>query len=125
MTIYIDRRRNKAAPATVMTPKQFHQIARALADPQRFAILERIAAEQGELACKVLVQELPVSQATVSHHLRELTEAGLIGCRREAQCAFLTPAERGDASVQDGTRPADDAGVVGSRCAALAFLDSR
>jgi ArsR family transcriptional regulator, arsenate/arsenite/antimonite-responsive transcriptional repressor len=90
MTIYIDRRRNKAAPVTVMTPKQFHQIARALADPQRFAILERIAAERGELACKVLVQELPVSQATVSHHLRELTEAGLIECRREAQCAFLT-----------------------------------
>jgi ArsR family transcriptional regulator, arsenate/arsenite/antimonite-responsive transcriptional repressor len=90
MTIYIDRRRNKAAPVTVMTPKQFHQIARALADPQRFAILERIAAERGELACEVLVQELPVSQATVSHHLRELVEAGLIECRREAQCAFLT-----------------------------------
>jgi ArsR family transcriptional regulator, arsenate/arsenite/antimonite-responsive transcriptional repressor len=72
-----------------MTSKQFHQIARALADPQRFAILERIASQKDELACKVLVQELPVSQATVSHHLKELAEAGLIGCRREAQCAFL------------------------------------
>ncbi len=73
-----------------MTSKQFQQIARALADPQRFAILERIARERGELACRELVQELPVSQATVSHHLKELTEAGLIGCRREAQCAFLS-----------------------------------
>ena len=73
-----------------MTSKQFHQIARALADPQRFAILERIATHTDELACKVLVQELPVSQATVSHHLKELAEARLIGCRREAQCAFLS-----------------------------------
>jgi ArsR family transcriptional regulator, arsenate/arsenite/antimonite-responsive transcriptional repressor len=90
MDVYIDSCRKKAVSITVMTPKQFHQIARALADPQRFAILERIARERGELACKALVHELPVSQATVSHHLKELTEAGLIGCRREAQCAFLS-----------------------------------
>ncbi|SIO38414.1 transcriptional regulator, ArsR family [Singulisphaera sp. GP187] len=73
-----------------MTAKQFLQVAKALADPQRLAILERIAAEPGELPCKRLVEELPVSQATVSHHLRELTEAGLIEVRREAQSAFLS-----------------------------------
>src|SRR4051812_7965555 len=73
-----------------MTTKQFQQVARALADPQRFAILERIASEPSELPCKRLVQELPVSQATVSHHLKELSEAGLIDSRREAQCVFLT-----------------------------------
>jgi ArsR family transcriptional regulator len=72
-----------------MTSKQFQQVARALADPQRFAILERIAQET-ELPCKVLVQEFSISQATISHHLRELSEAGLIDCRREAQCAFLS-----------------------------------
>jgi ArsR family transcriptional regulator, arsenate/arsenite/antimonite-responsive transcriptional repressor len=73
-----------------MTSKQFQLVARVLADPQRFAILERIAREGGELACKTLVQEFPVSQATISHHLKELSEAGLIDCRREAQCAFLS-----------------------------------
>lgn len=73
-----------------MTSKQFQHVARALADPQRFAILERIAREPGELACKTLVQEFSVSQATISHHLKELSEAGLIDCRREAQCAFLS-----------------------------------
>lgn len=72
-----------------MTAKQFLQVAKALADPQRLTILERIAAEPGELPCKRLVEELPVSQATISHHLRELTEAGLIEVRREAQCAYL------------------------------------
>lgn len=73
-----------------MTATQFRKVARALADPRRFAILERIAGESGELPCKALVQELTVSQATVSHHLKELTEAGLIESRREAQCAFLS-----------------------------------
>ncbi len=73
-----------------MTQKQFHQVSRALADPQRFAILERIAGELGELPCKTLVQEFSISQATISHHLKELTKAGLIDCRREAQSAFLS-----------------------------------
>jgi ArsR family transcriptional regulator len=73
-----------------MTPKQFQQVAKALADPQRFAILERIAAARGELPCKTIVQELPISQATVSHHLKELSDAGLIDLRREAQCAYLS-----------------------------------
>ena len=73
-----------------MTSKQFQHVARALADPQRFAILERIASERGELACKTLVQEFSVSQATISHHLKELSEAGLIECRREAQSAFFS-----------------------------------
>jgi ArsR family transcriptional regulator, arsenate/arsenite/antimonite-responsive transcriptional repressor len=73
-----------------MTSKQFQQIARALADPQRFAILERIAGNLDELPCKRLVDELPISQATISHHMKELAEAGLIALRREAQCAFLS-----------------------------------
>ncbi len=72
-----------------MTTTQFQNVARALADPQRFAILERIAAERGELPCKTLVREFSVSQATISHHLKELSEAGLINCRREAQSAFF------------------------------------
>lgn len=72
-----------------MTAAEFQRVARALADPQRFAILERIAGGPGEVPCRALVQELPVSQATVSHHLKELAEAGLIDSRREAQCVYL------------------------------------
>ena len=73
-----------------MDLQQFTKVSKALADPQRFAILERIAGQGGELACKKLVEEFNVSQATISHHLKELNNAGLIECRREGQCAFLT-----------------------------------
>jgi ArsR family transcriptional regulator len=65
------------------------RITRALSDPQRFAILERIAAEH-EVACKQLVAEFPITQATISHHLKELVAAELIQSRRVGQCAMLS-----------------------------------
>jgi len=74
-----------------MDSEQFNRISKALADPQRFAILERIAAAgDGELPCKAIVAAFDVSQATISHHLKELTLAGLIDGRKEAQLMYLT-----------------------------------
>lgn len=72
-----------------MNDAQVARIAKALADPRRFAILEAVAAAEGELACQRLVSAFPVSQATISHHLKELATAGLIEIRRQAQHAFL------------------------------------
>jgi ArsR family transcriptional regulator len=72
-----------------MTDAQLARIAKALADPRRFAILQMVAATEGELACKRVVAEVPVSQATISHHLKDLASAGLIEVRREGQQAFL------------------------------------
>src|SRR5687767_788825 len=62
----------------------FLRIAKALADARRLAILERIAA-RGDAACQRLCEEFPVSQPTMSHHLRTLAEAGLIEMRRDGQ----------------------------------------
>lgn len=75
-----------------LTPPQLLKITKALADPQRFAILERIAAEP-EVACKQLVAEFPITQATISHHLKELVAADLIASRRIGQCAMLSRRE--------------------------------
>lgn len=68
-----------------MDPSQFTRIAKALADPRRFELLEMIASAD-ELPCKRMVEAFPVSQATISHHLKELATAGLIEARREGQC---------------------------------------
>jgi ArsR family transcriptional regulator len=73
-----------------MERQQFVRIAKALADPRRFEILQAISA-QDEVPCKHLVESFPVSQATISHHLKELATAGLIDVRREAQCCFYRP----------------------------------
>ncbi len=50
---------------------------KALAHPQRLAILEILAA-RGSCVCGELVAELPIAQATVSQHLKILKEAGFI-----------------------------------------------
>ena len=70
-----------------MDPAQFTRISKALADPTRMEILERIAAEN-ELACSSLAGECQVSQPTISHHLKELAAAGLISTRREGKFYF-------------------------------------
>lgn len=51
--------------------------ARALGHPARVAIV-RFLARQAGCYCGQIVEELPLAQSTVSQHLRELQEAGLI-----------------------------------------------
>jgi len=51
--------------------------AKALAHPARVAIL-RMLLKKNTCICGDIVEELPLSQSTVSQHLKELKEAGLI-----------------------------------------------
>jgi len=73
-----------------MNEDQFNRISEAIADPRRMEILERLARED-EVACSTLVSDFPVTQATMSHHLKELTNAGLVKIRREAKFSFYGP----------------------------------
>jgi ArsR family transcriptional regulator len=67
--------------------QQFQRIAKALADPRRFEILQHIA-QQAEVGCQRLCGCFPVRQATISHHLKELASAGLVESRREGQFVY-------------------------------------
>jgi len=51
--------------------------AKAFAHPARVAILQLLIKKQ-VCICGDIVDELPLSQSTVSQHLKELKEAGLI-----------------------------------------------
>ncbi|HXP48503.1 MAG TPA: metalloregulator ArsR/SmtB family transcription factor, partial [Bacteroidia bacterium] len=53
------------------------QYAKALAHPARVAILQLLVKKQACI-CGDIVDEIPLSQSTVSQHLKELKEAGLI-----------------------------------------------
>ena len=53
------------------------QFAKALAHPARIAIIQLLLKKQ-TCYCGDIVEELPLSQSTVSQHLKELKNAGLI-----------------------------------------------
>ena len=68
---------------------QFERIAKALADPRRFALLEAIACG-GECPQARLCRDFPVSKATISHHLKELATAGLVEPEKDGQFMHYT-----------------------------------
>lgn len=73
---------------TTLTDEQFAAISRALADPRRYAILRQIAAADN-IACYQLAEHEVISPATISHHIKELAESGLIEVEREGRVANL------------------------------------
>ena len=74
---------NKLAVGTTKTEEftikenKIAKYAKALAHPARIAILQLLIKKQACI-CGDIVEELPLSQSTVSQHLKELKEAGLI-----------------------------------------------
>ena len=56
---------------------QIANIAKALGHPARIAIIEYLM-KVNECICGDIVNELPLAQPTVSQHLKELKNAGLI-----------------------------------------------
>jgi len=60
-----------------MRDNRVSRLAKALAHPARVAIV-RLLLEKENCHCGHIVDELPLSQSTVSQHLKELKEAGLV-----------------------------------------------
>jgi len=70
-----------------MDRTEIKKISKALADATRLKIFEAISAGDS-MSCGEIVSLRGVTPATVSHHLRILTEAGLIACQREGQFVY-------------------------------------
>jgi ArsR family transcriptional regulator len=65
-----------------ITDDEVAQIGRALGDPNRLAIYTQIASHE-ELFCGEMHAKHSISGATLSHHLKVLTDLGLISSRKE------------------------------------------
>src|SRR3989475_8426949 len=70
-----------------MDRTQVEKISKALADATRLRIFEAISGTR-HMNCGEIVSLRGVTPATVSHHLKILSEAGLIACRREGQFVY-------------------------------------
>ncbi|NJC70101.1 helix-turn-helix transcriptional regulator [Planosporangium thailandense] len=69
---------------------------KALGDPVRLRLLSLIASRAGDEVCVCdLTDAFTVSGPTISHHLKVLREAGLIGCQRRGTWVYywIVPAK--------------------------------
>jgi ArsR family transcriptional regulator len=110
-----------APPLPKRSAKALAERFKALADPARVAIVNRIAVD-GEVCTCQLTGPLGLSQPTVSHHLRVLKEAGLIEvARRRGTWTFyrLVPEAMEQLAFAIGGAPAPE-GVLVTRERAVA-----
>ncbi len=63
-------------------------IAKALGDPIRVQIVDVLKKHAGEVCVCELVPLFDLSQPTVSHHLKVLRDAGIVGSERRGLWAY-------------------------------------
>jgi ArsR family transcriptional regulator, arsenate/arsenite/antimonite-responsive transcriptional repressor len=69
---------------------QFGLISKAIADPRRFEMLQKIGEAKQAPTCSCVCNWIGLAPATVSHHLKELEHAGLVEMKRDGKFAYLT-----------------------------------
>ncbi len=78
--VYPDVERDEAA--------RMAQVAKALGDPVRLQLVDVLRRHAGKVCVCELVPLFEISQPTVSHHLKVLREAGVVGSEREGLWAY-------------------------------------
>jgi ArsR family transcriptional regulator len=63
-------------------------IAKALGDPVRIQLVDVLKVHAGKVCVCELVPLFDLSQPTVSHHLKVLRQAGIVGSEREGLWAY-------------------------------------
>jgi ArsR family transcriptional regulator, arsenate/arsenite/antimonite-responsive transcriptional repressor len=66
------------------------ELFKALADPARVKIVNMLATARGAVCACEFEPALRLSQPTVSHHLRKLTEAGLLDREQRGKWAYFS-----------------------------------
>jgi DNA-binding transcriptional ArsR family regulator len=72
-----------------MNTKQFIKIVDAISDEIRLKILKLIA-KKGEISCLEITKRVKMSQPTISHHLKVLTDSGVVNVRRSGKFGFFS-----------------------------------
>jgi len=66
-----------------MTNKQYAEIFKALSDETRVQVVQMLTTEK-QCACQIL-KRFPISQPTLSHHMRILTQSGLVSMEKSGK----------------------------------------
>ncbi len=88
------------APLSEASRKELAARFKALADPTRVGIVNRLAATDECCVCD-LTGAFELSQPTISHHLRQLREAGLVEASRRGTWAYYRLIPEAVAELRD------------------------
>lgn len=69
------------------------KVFKAFCDENRLQILEMLRC--GEKCACVLLEDLQISQSTLSHHMKILCDSGIVESRREGKWTYYTISEEG------------------------------
>lgn len=72
---------------------------KALADENRLAVLESL--QSGEKCACVLLEELNITQSTLSHHMKLLCDSGLVAYRKEGKWMHYSISPEGSRAMQE------------------------
>lgn len=84
---------DEGVPSVPSAPDPRVQLLAELADPTRFAVLERL--ERGPASASELASELAVGATRLANHLRRLRDAGLVSAHPEGRHTIYELAEPG------------------------------
>jgi len=66
--------------------KTVEKISKALGDPYRLKIIEAINKQKDWMQCTAINDMLNLAQSTVSHHIKQLTDADLLISDKDGRC---------------------------------------
>lgn len=72
-----------------MTSEKFLEQLKAINDSTRLTIIQMLSKKGTMCACKIL-EELDITQGTLSHHMKVLTGAGLVTCEKDGKWCNYT-----------------------------------
>ena len=82
-----------------MDDKRTAAVFKALGDENRIRILELLKGGE-KCACKLL-DELSVTQPTLSHHMKILCDSGLVAGRKEGKWMYYSISEQGAETARE------------------------
>lgn len=77
---------------------QHARIFKAFCDERRLEILELL--RKGEMCACQLQERLPISQSTLSHHMKILCDSGVVECRKEGKWSHYSISAEGSHIAQ-------------------------
>lgn len=81
-----------------MSYREDVKLIKALADENRLAVLDSL--KLGEKCACVLLEELNITQSTLSHHMKILCDSGLVEYRKEGKWMHYSISENSNQLIQ-------------------------